>query len=321
MISSHTSLFKNLVLFLCFILFSAGYLSAQKTITIHPVKRDSADSQKKRMQNYYSDTLFKYVPGVGNPKDTNELKAQKLFVQGTKLAQSGDYEGAIETFSRSLAIDEYTGTYMKRGYAYLLKDNLPLAIQDFTDALRLMPANKLALLGRGIARFQLNDYSGAQTDLKAYIDLDSKNAMAYNYMAAACFMRQDYNGALVNYDEVVKLDSTYPDIYTNRGMMRHYLRDFNGAVQDYDKAIALKPGNASSYNNRAAANMMLGDFESALADLNKAIELNPMYADAYDNRGRVKQRLGNLDGACQDWQKAFSLGLQTSRDLIIKNCK
>jgi hypothetical protein len=49
--------------------------------------------------------------------------------------------------------------------------------------------------------------------------------------------------------------------------------------------------------------------------------MNKTYADAYDNRGRVKQRLGDLPGACQDWQKAYSLGLQTSRDLIIKFCK
>ncbi len=317
---SCTTLQTRVLMFLLAAMIS-GSLFAQKTITIHPVKRDTADSQKKRMQNYYSDTLFKYVPGGTSPKNPNEAEAQKLFNEANKMAQTGNYEGAIETFSRSLALEEYTGTYMKRGYAYLLKDNFPMAIQDFTDALRLSPANRLALLGRGIARYQLSDYSGAQTDLQAYIDLDKKNAMAFNYMAAACFMRQDYNGALTNYDEVVKIDSTYPDIYTNRGMMRHYLRDFKGAVQDYDRAIALKPANPSSYNNRAAAHMMLGDFESALTDLNKAIELNPMYADAYDNRGRVRQKLGNLDGACQDWQTAYSLGLQTSRDLIIKNCK
>lgn len=67
--------------------------------------------------------------------------------------------------------------------------------------------------------------------------------------------------------------------------------------------------------------MMLNDFNAALVDLNTALEINKTYADAYDNRGRVRQKLGDLNGACEDWHKAFQLGLQTSRDLIIKYCK
>jgi tetratricopeptide (TPR) repeat protein len=119
----------------------------------------------------------------------------------------------------------------------------------------------------------------------------------------------------------VRVDSTYPDIYSNRGMMRHYLRDYKGAVQDYDKALRQNPNNTAAMNNRAAAKMSLNDYQGALEDLNKAIKINPNYADAYDNRGRVKQKLGDLQGACGDWHTAYGLGLQTSRDLIIKFCK
>jgi tetratricopeptide (TPR) repeat protein len=303
------------------LMFSILAVNAQKTITIHPVKKDTTDTQKKRLQNYYSDTLFKFNVQPKKITDPNEIEAQKIFNEATKMAKAGDYQGAIEGFSRSLSLYENSNTYMRRGYAYLLKDNFPMAIQDFTDALRVVASNKLAMLGRGIARYSLSDYNGAETDLKAYLDLDKTNAMAFNYMAAVCFMKQDFNCALTNYNEVARIDTTYPDLYTNRGMMRHYLRDFKGAIQDYDKAMRAKPGNASNYNNRAAANMMLNDFEAALKDLDKAIELNKTYPDAYDNRGRVKQKLGDLPGACQDWQKAWSLGLQTSRDLIIKYCK
>ena len=312
---------KRFATLLILVLFATGIVSAQKTINIRPVKKDTTDNQKKRLQNYYADTLFKFTPGNQKPTDPNELQAQDLYNEGSRLAKKGDYDAAIETFSRSIAVYENSNTYMKRGYSYMFKENYPMAIQDFTDALRLIPANKRALLGRGIARYELKDYSGAEADLKAYLDVDNTNAMAFNYMAAVCFMKQDAGCALTNYNEVARCDSTYPDLYTNRGMMRHYLRDFKGAVQDYDKAMQAKPGNPSSYNNRAAAYMMLGEFEPALQDLNKAIELNPTYSDAYDNRGRVKQRLGDLTGACQDWQKAWSMGLQTSRDLIIKYCK
>jgi len=66
---------------------------------------------------------------------------------------------------------------------------------------------------------------------------------------------------------------------------------------------------------------MLNELTSALNDLNTAIKLNPNYANAYDNRGRVKHKLGDLPGACADWTAAVSMGLNASKDLIIKYCK
>lgn len=312
---------KSLITLVVLMLFSTGLATAQKTITIHPVKKDSTNTRKPNMNEYYPDTLFKFVNPPKKTTDPKLLEAQKLYNDATLKARDKDYQGAIELYSRSIALFESSDTYMKRGYSYLFKENYPLAIQDFTDALRLLASNKLALLGRGIAYFNLKDFNSAQADLGAYIDRDKKNPMAFNYMAAVCFKKQDYSCALANYDEVAKLDTTYTDLYNNRGMMRHYLRDFKGAVADYNNAIKLDSNSVSAHNNRAAAYMMLNDFQSALADLDIAIKLHPMYADAYDNRGRVKQKLGDMAGACQDWQTAFSMGLQSARDMIIKFCK
>lgn len=319
--------FSILVLFTLSILVPETLLSqnqAQKPkqeIKIHPVKKDTADSQKARLQQFSNDSLFMMGAPLTKITDPKELEAQNFYKEGSKKARAGDYAGAATEFTKSLGIKEMGNTYIKRGFAYLMTDNLPMALQDFTEAIRLTPGDIQAFFGRGIVRYQLHELDGAREDLEYCVKTSNRNPMAYNYLAAVCFLQQDFQCALENYTEVIRLDPSYPDIYTNRGMMRHYVRDFKGAIQDYDEAIKRKPESASPYNNRAAAKMMQSDFQGALADLDKAISINPNYSDAYDNRGRVKHKLGDLTGACSDWQKAYSLGLQTSRDLILKYCK
>jgi tetratricopeptide (TPR) repeat protein len=103
--------------------------------------------------------------------------------------------------------------------------------------------------------------------------------------------------------------------------MKHYTGDLKGAIADYDESLKKKPENPTAYSNRGAAKFMLQDYVGALGDLNSAIRLNPDFADAYDNRGKAKYKLGDTNGACKDWNKAYSLGLEASRELIIKFCK
>lgn len=250
-----------------------------------------------------------------------EKEAQRFYTEGSKKGKKGDYKGSIEDLTRSLSLVENGNTYLKRGFSYLFSAQFPLALQDFTDALRISPANKEAVFGMGVARFEMKDYAEAEKDLLQYLDLVNVNPMAFNYMAAICFMRQDFQCALKNYSDVIRCDSLYLDAYANRAMIRHYLRDYKGALDDYDVAISLNPTDKKIYNNRAATKMLLKDFNAALEDFNRAIELDPLYADAYNNRGRVRYTLGDAQGACSDWQKALSLGIEASRDLIIQNCK
>ncbi|MFH1297752.1 MAG: tetratricopeptide repeat protein [Bacteroidota bacterium] len=251
----------------------------------------------------------------------DEKQAQQLFTEGSKKGKLGDYEGSIKDFTASIALAENANSYMKRGFAYLWSGKYPLALQDFTETLRLAPASIEAVFGLGVARFEMQDYTGAEADLKQYLDMIQVNAMAFNYMAALCFMRQDFQCALENYSQVIRCDSLFPDALINRAMMRHYLRDFKGALEDYDVAVKRNPDNKKIYNNRAAARMMLKDYNGALKDFNRAIELDPQYADAYNNRGRVRFYLEDTEGACSDWHKALLFGIEASRDLIIKNCK
>jgi tetratricopeptide (TPR) repeat protein len=275
---------------------------------IRPVSKDAQNNKQNPFQ-------------AKETKDTLKTKAQEHFRVGSAKEMQGDYEGAIDEFSKSLSLYKNGNTYLKRGLIYITLDNYPLAIEDLNEAVKLLPSSAKAYFTRGVCLYEMKDYTKADEDLTRCIKLDSTNKSAFNYKAAIKFQENDLQGALENYDNVIRLDSSYKEAYTNRGMIRHYLKDYKGAVEDYDKALKLDPYNPTAYNNRGAAKIKVQDYKSAITDFDAALQLKDDYPDAYGNRGEARFRTGDTKGACEDWQKAYSLGLESAMDLIMKNCK
>jgi len=314
---------KFIAFLIACVLFVNGYAqkATPKTTPKTTQKTNANDPNKKALNKYSKEKMFTPAPASTQKLTPNQIQSKEFFDEGSKKGKAGNYNGAIEDFTKSLILEKNAGTYLKRGYAYQMIANYTAAIDDANEALKLQPSLTRAYFVRGISHYGKGELKDARTDLSTFIAKDRTNAIAFNFMAALCYMDQDYKNALANYDEVVRLDPKYPDIYTNRGMMRHTLQDYKGAIQDYNEALKLNPNNPSAYNNRGGAYMMLKDFQSALADFDKAIAINDKYADAYDNRGRVKHTLGDVEGACADWQSAYDNGLEASKELIIKYCK
>jgi tetratricopeptide (TPR) repeat protein len=292
-----------------------------QTVHLHPVKRDPNDPNNKLLNAYTKNKVNSMVIPFQKGDDPNLKASRDFYMNGSRKAGEGDNEGAIDDFTKSLALVKNASVYMRRGYCYLLLQDYQSAIIDENEALKMAPVLDKAYFARAICRFEMQDFKNAEEDLNKYMETDKNNALAYNYLAAIKFMQKNFKEALDNYDHVAKLDPSFPDVYTNRGMMRHNLGDLKGAIEDYNLAIRQTPSNSAAYNNKGAAEMTLKDYPAALNDLNTAIKIKEDYADAYDNRGKVKLKMGDQQGACDDWQKALSLGLQSSRDLIMKFCK
>lgn len=303
----------------------SGVTSAKKLD--HPVVLDrnfknDPNNQNSKMLNAFAknsvENLGPIAKGITNP---DQKKAIELYLNGSKKSNDGDQNGAIEDFTQSLNLYKMPVVYMKRGFAELVSEDYSSAINDMNEAIKMNPSFYRAYFGRAVCRFEMKDFKTAEEDMKVFIEKDKTTPMAYNYLAGCRFIQQDYKGALENYEMVAKLDPKFQDIYTNRGMMKHYLNDLKGAVEDYDKALAIDPNNATAYNNRGGAKLNQQEFKGALEDFDKAISLKNDYADAYDNRGKAKINLGDNTGACEDWQKAYSLGLEATREMILKYCK
>ncbi|MBE9183722.1 tetratricopeptide repeat protein [Microcoleus sp. LEGE 07076] len=96
--------------------------------------------------------------------------------------------------------------------------DIPGAIADYTEAIRLNPDYAEAHNKRGIIRAR---------DLK------------------------DYAAAKADFDRAIAINPNYGDAYYNRARVREFLKDKPGAIGDYQKAadIYQKSGNTNDYQD------------------------------------------------------------------------
>jgi tetratricopeptide (TPR) repeat protein len=152
---------------------------------------------------------------------------------GLGHARLGDYFGAIEDYSRALALDRAAGkpadapTLAYRGWAYLTLDAPKLALRDFDAALRV-PGDHQAdcHAGRGYARVLLGMWRPAVTDAEAALAAGTPTA------------RVQYNAARVYAQAVARVlaDPELPQKRVSQELSGQYrrqaLRLLRGACED-----------------------------------------------------------------------------------------
>ncbi|MCC7424035.1 MAG: tetratricopeptide repeat protein [Planctomycetaceae bacterium] len=83
-------------------------------------------------------------------------------------ASRGQYREAMNDYTRSLELEPSPNMLTRRGWAYLLQANR-LALEDFSEAVRLNPENPDSYNGRGYARVMMGDHAAAVADAEEAI--------------------------------------------------------------------------------------------------------------------------------------------------------
>ena len=61
---------------------------------------------------------------------------------------------------------------------------------------------------------------------------------------------KQYKEAIADYDKAIELNPKDAKAYNNRGVAKRQLKQYKEAITDYDKAIKLNPKDVKAYNNR-----------------------------------------------------------------------
>jgi tetratricopeptide (TPR) repeat protein len=161
------------------------------------------------------------------------------YAQGNALLKRGEYAKAVPYFSQAIAIKPEYRAYFGRAGAYQNLQRMELAIEDYTQAIRLNPAS----------------------------------AMAYHDRAVCLARLKENDRALADYNRALELASDNPLTWNGRGVIYLRRKEYQKAIPDFTRAIQLRPTFAQSYENRAAAERALGDVARANADLDRATGL------------------------------------------------
>lgn len=201
----------------------------------------------------------------------------------------------------SSAIENYTS-----GYNQLHNKNYLKAIQDFTQALELLPDLAKALYWRGYAYIMLDQPMLALIDLNKAIDLEHPEEDTY-YLQAICHNGLgDHYLAIQDIKKITKFDR--PEYYSERGWAYLQLGMFGDALLDYENALQFSSGKKErNFYLYAEICLKLERFQQAHKYYTKVILLNHTFPNYYIGRGIVKFVLGDNKLAIEDFTQAILL--------------
>ena len=173
----------------------------------------------------------------------------------------------------------------------------------------------------GVERLKAGDTAAAITAFTKVVELDNKDAEAYNNRGVAYSTQKDFQAALQDFNRSIELKPA-DSSYSNRAAVHFAMNRIDLAIADFSEVLKLKPS-AEIYTDRGLGYAQTGQLDLALADYAKAIELNPKFARSYVLRGLIVLNQGQVEAAQKDFDTGFGLdpGLHTEFDGIIKQIR
>lgn len=197
--------------------------------------------------------------------------------------------------------------FMDRGKEAIYQNRFVEAIQIFNQVIRSKPDLAEPHFYRGVAKYYLGDYRGAEFDYTKSIILDNYNPFAFHYRGVARANLFDYANAFDDLAKSIALKPGNPYVYLSRGLLYLQLKKYKEGIFDLDTVISIDPAIEDAYLNRALAYLELKEFEKARNDCNKALKINILNADAFLRRGIVRSEMDDPKGAMDDFFQAIRL--------------
>ncbi len=126
-----------------------------------------SEQSKERIQRTYA-------------ANANRLSAKEWFERGSFLTAVGDYQGAVDAYSRGLALDpEFAPGFYNRGYARNMMGRHAEAIADYDGSLKLDPDDAQSWFNRALSNHLLGEFRRAVEDYGRAIELNPGDPQGY----------------------------------------------------------------------------------------------------------------------------------------------
>jgi tetratricopeptide (TPR) repeat protein len=278
----------------------------------------------------------------------NDLLAPVNFAMGLYRVATGDREGAVESFQRSLTIEEgpdatrelansydalnrlelAEATYrraiqLRKGYWLGYKDlgvfyqkhgRLEEALPFFKLVAQLAPDDHTSYTNLGAMYLKLQMYSQAVAVYQKAMEIDP-GPVAYHALGTAFYLGHQYREAVDLYKKAVELNPTEGAYWGALGDAYRLVPGMvDYAVDAYQQAVLLKEGELRIRPGDArlradiASWLTLTNRRRALHEIQQALRLSPRGARVQATAASVYEQIGERDQAIAAVGKAVKLG-------------
>lgn len=222
--------------------------------------------------------------------------------------------GLFTGFSPSISTAQINADQVIRiGQNALYFEDYMLSIQYFNQAIQAKPYLAQPYLLRAIAKLNLEDYRGAETDAGKALELNPFLTDAWEVRGVARQNLGMNRQAVDDYDEALKLLPRNRQLLFNKALAQSEIKDFDAARETFGKLLTYYPGFDNGYLGRARLNLVTNDTVAAIADIDKALSINKNAVNAYIMRADIAiNRERDYQAALSDIDEAIRLQPRTA---------
>jgi tetratricopeptide (TPR) repeat protein len=256
-----------------------------------------------------------------------------LTKQGVQNLQQGDLNAAVSLFTQAIHHNNHSvSAYVNRSTAYYSQGNYPLALNDLSRALELVPDHFVFYLNRSIIYNKMGESDRAVADFEQAMHLNPQNFMTH-FSQFLLLLPQEQETVEAP-PSTLSLSTPTPmkivrgKLHRNLSKLCMGVYEFcaemdlqpNAETSDqvqsdilelmlrlYQQAIDRDPNNVLHYWDRSCLWMDAQQFEEAIIDLDQAISLAPKNAVLWLNRGIAHYKQLDYHNALTDFTIASNL--------------
>lgn len=239
---------------------------------------------------------------------TSQVNTERVMLIGRNALYFEDYVLAIQYFNQVIGAKPYLAApYYYRGMAKFFLDDFKGAEEDCTLCIERNPYWLAAYQLRGAARQNRENYEGAAEDYAQSLEYLPEDKITLLNMGIVNIELKDFEKAEQTFEVLLRIYPDYTPAYLMRAAMFLEKGDTVSAIQNYDTTIEKDPYTSHSFAARGILFLQQEEYNKSLADLDEAIRLDPYFEGNYINRGLVRYHLKDLRGAMADYDRVIEM--------------
>jgi len=236
------------------------------------------------------------------------INTDRVLTVGKNAFFFEDYVLSIQYFNQVIRSKPYLAEpYLYRAMAKLNLDDFQGAESDLSKCIEINPFIVYSYLYRGYVRQNQGNFKGAIEDYNKGLEYRPEDKQLLLYKGIAYVQSKDYDSSIEALSLLIQYQPKYMQAYLTRGSVYAEKGDTIQAITDFNKSLELDKYFAPTYAQRGILFYQQEKYKEALADYNEAIRLEPKQVGYYINRGLIKYNIADLRGAMADYDAVIIL--------------
>ena len=237
-----------------------------------------------------------------------QYNIDRLVMIGRSALYYEDYVLSIQYFNQAISAKPYLyEPWYFRGIAKFYLDDFRGAESDCSEAIERNPYVVGLYELRGLCRINQKKYAAAIEDYTKALRYDPESQNLWHNRILCRIQEKDYERGLAEIDTMLQRWSRYARAYSMQAEIYMLQKDTTRAVKALETSLELDPYDGGIWAERAIISLSRQKWKEGEEFLDKSIHLLPKHAGNYINRALARYNQNNLRGAMADYDAALDL--------------